>query len=133
MSREPHNLDLPVEGHRSDTVVSETVIGDSNLVMRGELCFDPDSDLTVVGKIVCTSVHGVRNLTIVESGTLLGNVASTTATISGTLEGSAQVTESVVLKRTARVRGEITAAWISVEQGTNLEGCTLSGKIRPAK
>lgn len=101
--------------------------------MHGELLFDPESDLTVVGKIVCTAVHGVRNLTITETGVLSGKVYSSTATISGTLEGSAQVAESVFLKRTARVRGEITAAWISVEQGTNLEGCTLSGKISPAK
>ncbi len=122
-----------MDSRRADTAVSETIIGDSNLVMRGELSFDPDSDLTVVGKIVCTSVHGVRNLTITASGELSGNVVSTTATIAGTLEGSAQVAESVVLKRTARVQGEISAAWISVEQGTNLEGCTLSGKIRPAK
>lgn len=133
MSREPHKLEAATGTRPVDAPISETVIGDSNLVMRGELRFDPESDLTIVGKIVCTSVHGVRNLTIGETGVLSGNVFTSTATISGTLEGSAQVAESVLLKRTARVRGEISAAWISVEQGTNLEGCALSGKIRPAK
>lgn len=118
---------------QSDAGASESIILDSNLVMKGELKFSPESDLVVLGSVDCTMIRGVRNLSIGVQGAVSGDVQSVTAEIAGELNGRADITETVLLRRTARVRGEVSARWVNIEQGTNLEGCVLSGKIRRAE
>ena len=117
----------------SGTDAPESVVVDSNLNLKGELEFSPESDLVVLGNVTCTSIRGVRNLSIDMQGSVSGRIESITAEIAGTLTGRAFIADTVYLRRTAQVRGEVTARWVKVEQGTNLEGCVLSGKIRRAE
>ena len=129
----PPDTDLGGEPRLADANASESIIVDSNLVMKGELEFAPESDLVVRGSVDCTSIRGVRKLSIVAQGTVSGHVRSVTAEIAGTLNGRADITDTVFLRRTARVRGEVSARWVKIEDGTNLEGCVLSGNIRRAE
>ncbi len=54
--------------------------------------------------------------------------------IEGTIDGPCTAgIGTVLLRRTARIHGEITAERLCVEQGTNLENAVLSGRITCAK
>ena len=55
--------------------------------------------------------------------------------IEGTFDGTitGEGTDTVTVRRTARVRGEVSAGVVQVEDGTNLESTTLTGRIRLAK
>ena len=111
---------------------TQPVIIDSDLTFKGELRFAGETDLVVLGSMSVTSVRGVRKLSIGKHGRLCGEVQSTTADIAGTLDGRATVTDTAFVRRTARLHGEVSARWVSVEKGTNLEGSVLSGTIRRA-
>ena len=51
--------------------------------------------------------------------------------IEGTFDGSIKdvSSDTVVVRRTARLRGEISASNVQIEDGTNLEDTVLSGRI----
>ena len=129
-SPEPNDAVLPYF-----TVADEsgTVVFDSNLVMHGEMRVEPEHDVVVVGSIDCTAIRGIRNLAIRLEGIVSGAVEGETAEIAGTLNGRAEISGTVILRRTARLRGEVSAGCIRVEEGTNLEHCILSGSIRRAE
>ena len=111
---------------------SQPVTIDCDLVMKGELSFAEDTDLLVLGSIESASISGVKNLSIGARGSLSGSVKSTTAEIAGALHGRAEIAETAILRRTANLRGELSAKCVRVEAGTNLENCVLSGKIQRA-
>jgi len=110
----------------------EPVVIDCDLVMKGELSFAEDTDLMVIGSIGSASISGVRNLSIGAYGSVSGFVQSTTAEIAGALHGRAEIAETAIVRRTANLRGELSAKCVRVEAGANLEGCVLSGNIRRA-
>ena len=55
--------------------------------------------------------------------------------IEGTFEGTitGEGTDTVTVRRIARLSGEVSAGVVQVEDGTNLESTTLTGRIRLAK
>ena len=55
--------------------------------------------------------------------------------IEGTFDGTiiARGQDTVTVRRTARLSGEVSASIVRVEDGTNLEKTVLSGRIRLAK
>lgn len=101
--------------------------------MHGEMRLAPHHDVVVVGSIDCTTIRGIRNLAIEVDGILSGAVQGETAEIAGTLNGSAEISGTVILRRTAQLQGEVSAQRIRVEEGTNLERCVLSGTISRAE
>ena len=133
MSKEPpesSDADLP---HFTVADVSGTVVFDSNLVMHGEMRVEPQHDVVVVGSLDCTAIRGIRNLAIPIDGVVSGIVQGETAEIAGTLNGTAEISDTVILRRTAQLSGEVCAQRIRVEEGTNLEHCVLSGSISRAE
>ena len=71
-------------------------------------------------------------ITVVMKGELtVGEDLVIEGTFDGTITGKG--TDTVTVRRTARVRGEVSAGVVQVEDGTNLESTTLSGRIRLAK
>ncbi len=111
---------------------SQPVVIDCDLVMKGELSFAEETDLLVTGSIGSASISGVRNLSIGAYGSVSGVVHSITADIAGALNGRAEVSATAILRRTANLRGELSAECVEVEAGANLEGCVVSGNIRRA-
>ena len=76
-----------------------------------------------------TSLIGV---TVVMKGTLtVGEDLIIEGTFDGSITGASR--DTVVVRRTARLRGEISASNVQVEDGTNLEDTVLSGRISLAK
>lgn len=71
-------------------------------------------------------------ITVVMKGDL---VVGEDLIIEGTFDGSITDAsrDTVVVRRTARLRGEVSASKVQVEDGTNLEDTVLSGRISLAE
>jgi cytoskeletal protein CcmA (bactofilin family) len=70
--------------------------------------------------------------TVVMKGELtVGEDLVIEGTFDGTITGEG--TDTVTVRRTARLSGEVSAGVVQVEDGTNLESTTLTGRIRLAK
>ena len=70
--------------------------------------------------------------TIVMKGELVvGEDLEIEGTFDGTITGSGP--DTVTVRRIARLRGEVSASIVRVEDGTNLENTVLSGLIRLAE
>ena len=71
-------------------------------------------------------------ITVVMKGTLtVGEDLIIEGTFDGSITGADR--DTVVVRRTARLRGEISASNVQVEDGTNLEDTVLSGRISLAE
>jgi len=67
--------------------------------------------------------------TVVMKGDLIvGEDLVVEGTFDGTITGKGP--DTVTVRRTARLRGEVSASKVRVEDGTNLENTVLSGQIR---
>lgn len=109
-----------------DSPCGPSIIG-MTLVMRGELTLD--EDLIIEGKFDGTMIHGARNLSIGSFASVKADIEGESADIAGTIDGDFRGSGTVVLHRTARVSGEISAEKVCIEDGTNLEHAILSGCI----
>ena len=70
--------------------------------------------------------------TVVMKGELtVGEDLEIEGTFDGTIIGKNQ--DTVTVRRIARLRGEVSASLVRVEDGTNLENTVLSGRIRLAE
>ena len=68
-------------------------------------------------------------ITVVMKGELtVGEDLVIEGTFDGTITGEG--TDTVTVRRTARLSGEVSAGVVEVEDGTNLESTTLTGRIR---
>ena len=87
------------------------VSGDENLLIEGN----------VVGSI---SLKG-HDLTIGQKGTLEADLTAKTVKVEGQVTGDIQGEEKVIITQTGRVRGNITAPVVIVEEGADFEGRVL--------
>ena len=118
----PSSEPLPGEGRPLPSVIGATV------VMRGELILD--EDLIIDGQFSGGEIRGAHRLSIGKRGRVEAQVHSDTLDVHGTMSGSCDSSATAILRRTARVRGTVTAAELQVEDGSNLEDVILSGRIR---
>lgn len=122
----------PDIGHDAANDAAETrkpVVLGSSLVMNGDLELADEADLVIRGRVFGASISGVRNLYVGPDAHFSGDVESVTAEIAGTVEGRLTVRDTVLVRRTATLRGEVTAHSVRVEAGTVLDGSVLSGRI----
>lgn len=96
----------------------------------------------IKGDIICTSgiridgkLKGTLNsearLVIGESGSIEGNVVCGSAIISGTLHGKITVKETLSLKSTAHLKGDIITNKLAVEPGAVFTGnCSMGGVVK---
>jgi cytoskeletal protein CcmA (bactofilin family) len=103
-----------------------SIIG-STVVMRGELTLA--EDLTIEGTFLGPRIDGARYLSIGPLATVRADIQSESADIAGTVDGDCAGTGTVVVRRTARIHGAVSAERLCVEDGTNLEHTVLSGRI----
>jgi cytoskeletal protein CcmA (bactofilin family) len=86
-------------------------------------------DTAVASRPPLPSMIGV---TVVMRGELIvGEDLVIEGEFDGTITGEGA--DTVTVRRTARLSGEVSAGVVQVEDGTNLERTTLSGRIRLAK
>lgn len=100
----------------SSSSATFSVIG-SDVSIKGDVSANADLhiDGTVEGDIACTSlVQG-------ESSEIRGGIEAETARLAGSVKGSINVRELVVLK-TARITGDVHYDALTVEQGAAVDG-----------
>lgn len=124
-----HTPDVPREPCEPSEY-GPSIIG-MTVVMRGELTLA--EDLTIEGTFDGLSIDGAKNLLISAGARVRADIHGESADIAGTVDGDFAGTGTVVVRRTARIHGEISAVRLCVEDGTNLEHAVLSGRISRAE
>ncbi len=86
---------------------------------KGEL--SADEDLVILGQVDGAITHTQR-LTVGAGGKVTATVSAQLVIVEGTIEGDVRATNSVVVKETANVRGNISAPSVSILQGATFNG-----------
>lgn len=78
------------------------------------------------------ALPSIIGITVVMKGELIvGEDLVIEGTFDGTITGKEP--DTVTVRRTAHLSGEVSAGTVRVEDGTNLEGTVISGRIRLAE
>ncbi len=72
-------------------------------------------------------ISSENTLIVGEPGTVVASIRSCNVIVSGEVSGDIVATERIVLHKTARVDGNITAPRLVVEEGAVIEGCVEMG------
>lgn len=89
------------------------------LQFKGDL--HADEELLIKGRIEGSITHSQR-ITVCPEGTVTANVRAVMIVVEGTLTGDLQAEKSVMVKETARLRGNITAPSVSIVEGAQFNG-----------
>jgi cytoskeletal protein CcmA (bactofilin family) len=89
------------------------------LHFKGEL--HADEELLIKGRIEGSITHSQR-VTVCPEGTVTANVRAQTIVVEGTLTGDLQAEKSVMVKESARLRGNISAPSVSIVEGAQFNG-----------
>lgn len=96
-----------------------SVIGES-LHFKGEL--SAGEDLIIEGTVEGKINQGKCCLTLKPNGTLLANVNATKIFIEGTVKGDLRATVSVTVRESGKVKGNIVAPKVALEEGSTFNG-----------
>ena len=96
-----------------------SVIG-KTLFVKGEL--EAAEDMLVEGRVEGSIKHTASQLTIGVSGVVNADIDAKNLVIEGTVEGNIVGAESVVIKDSADVRGNVYTARISIADGAQFSG-----------
>lgn len=91
------------------------------LYFKGDL--SAEEDLLIQGRVE-GSVSHTQRLTVGPQGTVKADIRAQTIVVEGTVDGDLRADTSVVVKDSAKVRGNIFAPSVSI-----LEGASFSGNI----
>jgi cytoskeletal protein CcmA (bactofilin family) len=97
-----------------------SVLG-ATLVFKGEL--RADEDFVLQGRVEGSIQHS-KNLTIGTEGFVKGDSRASTIIVDGTIEGDLYALDSISLRATAKVQGNLLAPRISIA-----DGATFNGKV----
>jgi cytoskeletal protein CcmA (bactofilin family) len=106
---------------------SPTLIGVGTVVVGNLEC---EGDLIVGGSVQGdSSVRG--SFSLFDTARWVGRVEARFAVIAGELEGELRVTEKLEIRKSARIRGMVSARSVAVAQGAVIEGdlSVISGDV----
>jgi cytoskeletal protein CcmA (bactofilin family) len=92
----------------------------SSIVIRGDV--SGEEDLLIQGKVEGTISLGKYQVVIGEEGQVKANISSRTVVIEGGVDGDLEGEEMVILRPSARVRGNIIAPRVVLEDGAIFKG-----------
>lgn len=96
-----------------------SVIGPT-LVIKGEL--EAGENLLIQGRVEGTITHNAESLVIGERGKVKANIKARNVVIEGTVDGDVYGSESVSIRETAKVKGNIFTPRISITEGAHFKG-----------
>lgn len=108
------------------TPAGPSIIG-ATMVLKGELSLE--EDLIIEGTFDGSIIQGDQRLSIGESARVRATIRTGSAIIAGQVEGDVVGSQTVIVKKTARLHGALTAHRLCLETGANLEDVILSGNI----
>jgi cytoskeletal protein CcmA (bactofilin family) len=97
------------------------------MVLKGELSLE--EDLIIEGSFDGSIIQGNQRLSIGEHARVRATIRTGSAIIAGAVEGNIHGSSTVIVKKTARLHGALTAERLCLESGANLEDVILSGNI----
>ena len=102
------------------TASSEMSVVGPSLVIKGEL--EAGEDLLIEGRVEGTIKHTAEHLLIGQRGTLKADIRARNVVIEGEVEGDVYGAESVSIRETAKVRGNIFTPKVSISEGAHFKG-----------
>jgi cytoskeletal protein CcmA (bactofilin family) len=102
-----------------DTATERVSVLGPTLHFKGEL--HADEELLIKGRIEGSITHSQR-ITVCAEGTVTANVRAQVIVVEGTLQGDLTAEKSVMVKETAKLRGNITAPSVSIVEGAHFNG-----------
>lgn len=99
----------------------------ATMVLRGDLSLE--EDLIIEGCFDGSITQGNQRLSIGEHARVRATIRTGSAIIAGVVEGNVRGNSTVIVKKTARLHGALTAEKLCLESGANLEDVILSGNI----
>jgi cytoskeletal protein CcmA (bactofilin family) len=97
----------------------EAIIGPS-ITIRGDVT--GDEDLTIQGRIEGTVTLKQHNVSVGPEGKVDASIHARMVTVEGEVKGDLHGQEQVVLRKTARVQGNIQAPRVTLEDGARFRG-----------
>jgi cytoskeletal protein CcmA (bactofilin family) len=110
--------------------VGPSYIG-TTMVLKGDLSLT--EDLIIDGCFDGSITQGDQRLSIGEHATVRADIRTGSAVIAGIVDGNVYGSSTVIVKKTARLHGALTAERLYLESGANLEDVILSGNIARIK
>ncbi|MFN0048176.1 MAG: polymer-forming cytoskeletal protein [Cytophagales bacterium] len=107
-----------VKKEAEETSVSNNIIG-KGTVIKGNI--DANSNIRLEGKLI-GDLRTKAKVACGESSVVEGNIYASNAEIAGTVKGHVEVTELLILKSTARIKGDIETAKLIIEAGAQFNG-----------
>ena len=95
------------------------VIG-ASITIRGDVT--GEEDLVIQGRIEGKVDLAQHNVTVGTNGRIKANVAGRTVTVEGQVEGDLRAEEHIALRKTAKVRGNLAAPRVTIEDGASFLG-----------
>lgn len=99
--------------------VPTAVIG-PKIMFKGELT--GEEDLLIQGRVEGSIDLKGNHLTIGNQGVIKANVAARTITVEGTVEGDIVAAEHIAIKSSSRVKGNLKAERVTLEDGAKFRG-----------
>lgn len=95
------------------------IIGPS-ITIRGDVT--GDEDLVIQGRVEGKVDLAQHNVTVGVNGRIKANVLGRTVTVEGELEGDLHAEEQIVIRKSAKVRGNVAAPRVTIEDGATFQG-----------
>lgn len=102
-----------------DTVSERVSVLGPTLHFKGEL--HADEELLIKGRIEGSITHSQR-ITVCAEGTVTANVRAQVIVVEGSVQGDLQAEKAVMVRETARLRGNIVAPSVSIVEGAQFTG-----------
>jgi cytoskeletal protein CcmA (bactofilin family) len=102
-----------------DSATERVSVLGPTLHFKGEL--HADEELLIKGRIEGSITHSQR-ITVCAEGTVTANVRAQVIVVEGTLQGDLTAEKSVMVRETAKLRGNITAPSVSIVEGAHFTG-----------
>ena len=102
-----------------DSATERVSILGPTLHFKGEL--HADEELLIKGRIEGSITHSQR-ITVCPEGSVQASVRAQVIVIEGQLDGDLQAEKSVMVRETAKLRGNITAPSVSIVEGAHFTG-----------
>ncbi|HXZ60590.1 MAG TPA: polymer-forming cytoskeletal protein [Steroidobacteraceae bacterium] len=102
-----------------DTAAERVSVLGPTLHFKGEL--HADEEVLIKGRIEGSITHSQR-ITVCAEGTVSANVRAQMIIVEGTVNGDLQAEKSVIVRETAKLRGNINAPNVSIVEGAHFTG-----------
>ena len=110
---------------RSSPPAERATIGPS-ITIRGEVT--GDEDLLIQGNVDGSVDLALQAVTVGREGRVKANITGRVVIVEGSVEGDLKAQEQVILRSSAHVQGDITAARVVLEDGASFRGLVDMGE-----